>query len=303
MKKIFIALMVAISALSITVSEAEAKRMGGGGSFGKQSQGLSRSTPGQSSNQAATAPKPAAPAAAPQTPPQTASPWRGILGGALVGLGLGALMSHLGLGGAFGSIIGSILMIVLLAVAAMFIIRMFRRRHNNGTTPAYAGGYSSGYQPEIGSRIEPNGARPSTLQSMPSAATASSVGTQAVPADFDVEAFLRNAKTYFLRLQAAWDRGDANDIREFTTPEVFAELKMQLQERGASPNHTDVVNLNAELLGVETVGNEYIASVRFSGLIKESENAPAEPFTEVWNLSKPVSGQGGWVLAGIQQLA
>jgi predicted lipid-binding transport protein (Tim44 family) len=84
---------------------------------------------------------------------------------------------------------------------------------------------------------------------------------------------------------------------------MFAEMKLQLQERGASANHTDVVSLDAELLGMETVGNDYLASVKFSGMIRESENAAAEPFTEVWNLSKPVSGNGGWILAGIQQLA
>jgi len=118
-----------------------------------------------------------------------------------------------------------------------------------------------------------------------------------------VPGFLRHTKTYFIRLQAAWDRADINDIREFTTPEMFGELKLQLQERGATPNVTDVVTLDAELLGIETTSNEYLASVKFSGMIKESEHAPAEAFTEVWNLSKPLSGQSGWVLAGIQQVS
>jgi predicted lipid-binding transport protein (Tim44 family) len=76
-----------------------------------------------------------------------------------------------------------------------------------------------------------------------------------------------------------------------------------LQERGASPNNTDVVQLDGELMGIETVGSDYLASVKFTGLIKEVPEASAEPFTEVWNLSKPLSGQGGWVLAGIQQVA
>ena len=302
MKKFFIALMVVVSALSITVSEAEAKRLGGGGSFGKQSHSLSRS-PTQAPSQGAIPAKPAAsPAAAAQTAPKPASPWKGILGGALLGLGLGALMSHFGLGGAMAGMLGSILMIALLAIAAMFIIRMFRRKSGDNA-PAYAGGYPSvsSYTPEIGSRIEPTNAQPAALQAVP-AATAANVAP-GVPADFDAPAFLRNAKTYFIRLQAAWDRADVNDIREFTTPEMFAELKMQLQERGASPNNTDVVTLDAELLGVETVSEQYLASVKFFGLIKEAENAPAEQFNEIWNLSKPVSGQGGWVLAGIQQLS
>jgi len=305
MKKLFIVLMVAFSAMAITVSDADARRLGGGDSFGKQSQGISRQAPTQS-NQAAN-PAPAAPAAGPQaTPPKPASPWRGILGGALVGLGLGALMSHFGLGGAFGSLIGSILMIALLAIAVMFIMRMFRRKSEGDNTPAFAGGYtpnnSTAYTPEIGSRLDPVTAQPQALQSAP-AATGGNAPTFGIPADFDVPAFLRNAKTYFIRLQAAWDKADVNDIREFTSPEMFAELRMQLQERGAAPNNTDVVNLNAELLGIEDVGSDHLASVKFSGLIKEAPDASAEPFTEIWNLSKPRSGQGGWVLAGIQQLS
>jgi predicted lipid-binding transport protein (Tim44 family) len=102
-------------------------------------------------------------------------------------------------------------------------------------------------------------------------------------------------------MQAAWDKADAQDIREFTTPEMFAELKMQLTERGASANHTDVVSLDAELMGVETVADEHLASVRFNGMVKEDEQASAEAFNEIWVLSKPVSGNGGWLLAGIQQ--
>lgn len=301
MKKLFIALMVVASTLSIAVTEAQAKRLGGGGSFGKQSQGVSRQAPTQSS-QATNAAKPAA---APQgaIPPKPASPWKGILGGALLGLGLGALLSHFGLGGAMASMISTILMVALLAFAAMFIYRMFRRKSNEGDAkPAFAGGYGgSANTPEIGSRIDPSYAQPAALQ-------ADSMGTGVldapwgIPADFDVPSFLRNAKTYFIRLQAAWDKADINDIREFTTPEMFAELKLQIQERGASSNNTDVVSLDAELLGVETIANDHLASVKFSGMIRESDSAPATAFAEVWNLSKPMSGQGGWVLAGIQQL-
>lgn len=307
MKKFFTALLVAASALSVVVSTtAEARRLGGGGSFGRQSQGVSRQAPAQPSQ----ATKSAAPAAAPapaavpatQTPPKPASPWKGILGGALLGLGLGALLSQLGIGGALSSAISTILMVALLALAAMFIYRMFRRKSDdNNSQLAYAGGFSPGNTPEIGSRIE-SGAQPAALQSVPLAAGADNA-PWGVPADFDVPGFLRSAKTYFIRLQAAWDKADVNDIREFTTSEMFAELKLQMQERGAAPNTTDVVSLEAELLGVETVGSDYLASVKFTGMIKESENASAAPLAEVWNLSKPTSGQGGWVLAGIQQLS
>ncbi|WP_143137748.1 Tim44 domain-containing protein, partial [Burkholderia ubonensis] len=121
-----------------------------------------------------------------------------------------------------------------------------------------------------------------------------------VPAGFDTEAFLRSAKVYFVRLQAAWDQGNLADIREFTTPEMFAEIKIDLDSRGNEANQTDVVQLDAELVAIEDRGIEQSASVRFHGLIREAANAPAAPFDEVWNLAK--SGSQGWLLAGIQQL-
>lgn len=300
MKKFLISLMVAVSALSMIAPEAQAKRLGGGGSIGKQSQSVGRHSyaPAQ---QAAPAPNQAAPAAAPQSvPPKPASPWKGILGGALLGLGLGALLSHLGLGGALGGILGSLLMFALLAAAALFIYRMLKRKNDGGEMrAAYAGASPAGYTPEIGSRIEP--AQRVAVQ--PDSYASGTAAASSLPEGFDAEAFLRHAKTYFIRLQAAWDKADVNDLREFTSPEMFAELRQQLLERGTSSNHTDVVTLDAELLGIETIGNEYLASVKFSGMIKESEQAQTEAFAEVWNLSKPVAGQGGWLLAGIQQLA
>ncbi|HJV87507.1 MAG TPA: Tim44-like domain-containing protein [Noviherbaspirillum sp.] len=303
MKKFLIGLMVAVMALSAFVSEAQAKRMGGGGSFGRQSQNVSRQSMSPAPQQAApSAARSAAPAATPQgTPPKPASPWKGMLGGALLGLGLGALLSHFGLGGALASMISTMLMIGLLAAVGFFIYRMVTRKNGSaqaksGMQPAYAGASRAFSTPEIGSRVEPAG-----LQS--SSQGGGSEATWSIPADFDSAGFLRHAKTYFIRLQAAWDKADVNDLREFTAPEVFAEMKQQLLERGPSPNHTDVVSLDAELLGIETSGNEHLASVKFSGMIREAENAPAEPFTEVWNLSKPIAGAGGWVLAGIQQVS
>ncbi|WP_025917776.1 Tim44 domain-containing protein [Herminiimonas sp. CN] len=312
MKKILLAIVMVASTLTLAVPQAEARRMGGGSSsFGKQSSNVTRKAPVQQSQATNTAKPAAAPgAAAPAVKP--ASPWKGILGGALLGLGLGALLSHFGMGGALASMISTMLMVALFAMAAMFIYRLWMRNKsgtgNAGSQPAFAGAYHAGNStPDIGSRINPAQAQSAALQSAPfasgSSTAAADAATWSIPSDFDVPGFLRHTKTYFIRLQAAWDRADTNDIREFTTPEMFGELKLQLQERGATPNVTDVVTLDAELLGIETTGNEYLASVKFSGMIKESEHAPAEPFNEVWNLSKPLSGQSGWVLAGIQQLS
>jgi len=274
------------------ITNVEAKRLGGGGSFGKSSPSPAKPAPMQNAGQQA--PRPAAPAA-----PAPASPWRGIVGGALLGLGIGALMSHFGMGAELGSMMGGLLMMAVLAFAVIFLIRFLARRSaSQAPQPAFAGYAEEPAQrvatPEIGSNLGQASGGPAPVQW-------DSGQTQTVPAGFDTAGFLRSAKTNFIRMQAAWDKADVNDIREFTTPEMFAELKMQLTERGTSANHTDVVSLEAEMLGVETTSDEYIASVRFHGMVRESENATAEAFSETWVLAKPVSGQGGWLLAGIQQ--
>ena len=291
MKKLWMALMIAILGVSLGVGTAEAKRLGGGGSMGKSSPSFSRQAPmQQSGQQAAPAPRPAQPAA-----PAPSSPWKGILGGALLGLGLGALLSHFGMGAEFASMLGSVLMIALIAIVGLFIFRMLTRKSSPAQPmPAYAGPMERSITPEIGSGLGQTGAAPAPLNWQAGQAAS-------VPEGFDAAGFLRHAKTNFIRMQAAWDKADVNDIREFTTPEMFAELKMQLTERGASSNHTDVVSLDAELLGIETTADEYIASIRFSGMVREAENVPAEAFSEIWVLAKPASGSGGWLLAGLQQ--
>jgi predicted lipid-binding transport protein (Tim44 family) len=294
MKKIMVALMVIVTTLAIVMSEAQAQRLGGGRNIGRQSPVAAQKAPVQQQQARQSAPQ-APTAAPPVAPPKPPSPWRGILGGALLGLGLGALLSHMGIGGGLASMISTFLMIALLGFAVVFIYRMFIRKKESDVQPAaYAGGYPGGYSgggtPDIGSRLEPQASYQPEPAYVP----------YGVPADFDIGGFLRSAKAYFIRLQTSWDRADVNDIREFTSPEMFAELKMQLQERGATENVTDVVTLDAELLGIETQGNEQMASVQFWGTMREAMNAPALEFAEVWNLTRPLSGPGGWVLAGIQ---
>ena len=327
MKKMFIALIVVAMTLSVGVASVEAKRMGGGSSFGKKSQSMNRQQATPAQNQAAAKAAPPAAAAAAGGAAKS-SAWKGMLGGALLGLGLGALLSSMGLGGAMASMISTILMVGLLGIAGMFIYRMVRRKmdSNNGMKPSFAGSgplnniRSGNFTPEIASRVAPaqKSTFDSTFDSDPATnATAATTGTAfgaassssmsgnnaiEIPADFDVAGFVRHSKTNFIRLQAAWDKADTDDIRDFTTPEMFAELKMQLQERGERANKTDVITIDAEFLGLETIGNDYMAGVKFSGMIKDDPSALAEPFNEIWNLTKPINGNGGWTLAGIEQV-
>jgi predicted lipid-binding transport protein (Tim44 family) len=314
-----VSMMLAVMALSL-VTEALARPMGGGRSFGRQSQSVRQMrapAPAPAPYQQPQYQRPAQPAPGAQAPlPQKRpSMWKGVLGGALLGLGLGALFSHFGIGGAMASALSSILMLVLLAVVVMFIVRMFRRK-DTPANPSFAGfnqnPMPASATPEIGSGLgqsgyQPNAYAPGGFQPQSSGVSLDKGGAAphqawGVPPGFDTEAFLRHAKSSFIRMQAAWDKGDVADLSEFTSPEVFAELKMQIQERGGS-DFTDVVSIDAQLLGIETTDRDYLASVQFNGMIRSAANAPAEPFVEVWNMAKPINGSGGWVLAGIQQVS
>jgi predicted lipid-binding transport protein (Tim44 family) len=113
---------------------------------------------------------------------------------------------------------------------------------------------------------------------------------------------VRNAKVNFIRLQASNDAGNLDDIREFTSPEMFAEIKMGMSERGATKQETDVAQLNGEVLDVAEEANRYIVSIRFTGLISEEKGAAPAPFDEIWHMTKPTDNSRGWVLAGIQQV-
>ena len=222
----------------------------------------------------------------------------GPLAGLAAGLGIAALLSHFGLGEGFASMV----MVLLLVMAAVFVVRWLMRKRTPETGMRYAGASPGSAAPAnfTPAQFEATGV-PGGTHSAGAGGTAVNVAGGNIPADFDVEGFLRQAKLNFVRLQAANDRGDMDDIRQFTAPEVFAEVQMQYQERGGRSQETDVMQLNAELLEVVTEDKHHIASVRFSGQLREEANAAPEAFTEIWHLVKPTDGSRGWNVAGIQQ--
>jgi predicted lipid-binding transport protein (Tim44 family) len=190
---------------------------------------------------------------------------------------------------------GNILMILALGMAAVFVVRWLMSRRAPNPAMQYAGPGAS-----VPANFNP---APARFEATGPAAGATAAGpvTATIPAGFDVEGFVRQAKLNFVRLQAANDRGDMDDIRQFSTPEMFAEIQMEYQERGKRSQETDVMQLNAELLEVLTEDSRYIASVRFAGQLREEANAAPADFSEVWHLVKPVDNSRGWNVAGIQQ--
>jgi len=284
MKRFAIFLTIVLTSLSLLATNAEAaKRFGGGGSIGKQ---RTMSAPPQKPANAAPAQQatPSTPAAAPAKQPNK---WLGPLAGLAAGLGLAALFSHFGLGEGMGML----LMIVAGAIAVFFLISMFRKKQQPALQYAGAGAPYAGSQPPVQPPMNGSDATP-----------VEPVAAANIPADFPVDSFLRGAKTTFIRLQAANDRKDLNDIREYTTPEMYAEISIQMQERGDTEQKTDVGFVNASLLEVVTEGDLAIASVRMTGQIRENNGSP-ENFDEIWNVQKDLKDDKAvWLLSGIQQI-
>ena len=299
-----LALVFGLGLATIAMDADAAKRIGSGKSLGTQRQTTPNKAP------AAATPAPAATPAAAASPSRS---WLGPVAGLAAGLGLAALASHLGLGDA----LASMLAMGLLAAAVMLAIGLVMRKRAAGqqATPAGTGGLQYAHV-GAGTALQASGAgrdAPVFRGAMPVAGggtMGSGIGSGIaahnsagrIPADFDTAGFERNAKLNFIRLQAAHDAGDLNDLRQFTTPEMFAELKVEVAERGASVRKTDVVDIRAEVTEVDVDADRYLVSVRFTGVLREGSGEPDESFDELWHLTKSRQGHSGWVLAGIQQL-
>jgi predicted lipid-binding transport protein (Tim44 family) len=238
-------------------------------------------------------PSTAAPRAAAPTPtpaPAAAAPsgmsrWLGPIAGIAAGLGLAALMSHLGLSETFGSI----LLLGVVAIAAIWLVRRLMAPRAVPQSVGVNTGVFAPYPSEPrAERVEPTLARTTPV-----------VG-QSLPAGFDPEPFLQQAKLQFRRLQSAYDVGDRAVLADVMTPTFFTEVSREMDERG---DHvpTEVVALDAQILEVVTEGRQHVASVKFNGIVREDGAPQPQPFAEIWNLTKPIDGSSGWLLAGIQQ--
>ncbi len=316
-------------ALVVVPMDAEAKRLGGARSSGTQRQAPDKpvqkappeATPNAAPGSPAAAPAAAGAAAkaAPAAAAQSArSRWMGPLMGLAAGLGLAALFSHLGMGETFSSI----MMILLLSMVAFGLFRWFmsRRAKANGSSTsasaspfAMAGaGAGAGSTPNLAdapvmAKTSPDlanvkiGSALIPPLAVPGVTPAADASQRYLPADFDSAAFERIAKTVFVRMQTANDDRNLDDIRSFTTPEMFAELRTDLLERGDAAQRTEVISVNPTVIDFAEEGNNQIVSVRYVGVIRETADGGAESFDEVWHLVKARDGGNAWRIAGIQQ--
>ncbi len=274
MRKLFLLLFVSIMAIGLFITDAEAARFGGGRSFG-----MSRTISNSSFNAGSATRSFQGATAAANTARSGFSKWAGPL----AGLAAGGLLASLFMGHGVGT---GILSWLMMAGLAFFVWRLISSRFQPAAQPAAP---IDSYQYQAASNSVGNNAfRPEV------------VVNNTRPIGFDEAAFLRQAKTTFIRLQADYDAKNSNDIREFTTPEVFAEIQLQFQERGNEPNQTEVITINAVLQDVQTESQGMVASVLFSGMIREQQGASPISIQEIWHFIKNDQSQN-WLVAGIQQ--
>jgi len=317
MKRVLLSLFVALAALSFVATDVQAKRLGGGTSSGMKRQAPptqpAQSTPPQqaatpNANSAAPATAAAPNAAAAAAPKRS---WLGPVAGLAAGLGLAALMSHFGLGAELGSLVTLLLLVAVGFFVLRFVLRRFgpnaadpnRASAPNGLQFAGAGAPADG---TLAARQEPGFGPGGGLQGAIAAPVIAApliapptIGR--LPAGFDAAAFERIAKLIFIRMQAANDAGNLDDLRQFATPEMFATFRLDLQDRRGTTQQTDVVQLDAQVVDVTEEVDRQIVSVRFRGLIREENNGLASPFDEVWHLTRPADGNREWSIAGIEQ--
>jgi predicted lipid-binding transport protein (Tim44 family) len=281
MRKWILAVCVAVVGGALVIEDVEARRLGGARSSGVQRSvtptapakpAQQQAAPNQQQGASQAAPAGAQPAAS------GLSRWAPILGGLAIGGILGYLFGGNGLLG--------ILLVALLAIGAVLAVRAFAR--------------SRAQAPQgMPQRVQYAGMNQETVVAPPpSQASGVTLPASKLPSGFDEAGFLKAAKLNFIRLQAANDSGRIDEVREFTTEELFEELRQDIRGQ----QQTDVVSLQADLLEIATESEKHWASVRFSGLIRETPGATPAEFEEVWNLVKPADGSSGWLLAGIQQM-
>ncbi|MDB5926045.1 MAG: Tim44 protein [Betaproteobacteria bacterium] len=311
MRKFFSVIVALIGLSLIAVDVDAARRMGGGKNLGRQRESISPQqaaprTPPQQQQQQGAQNTPAqqrqtGPTSPPAQQPSGMSRWLGPLAGLAIGAGLASLFFHNGFGGA----LAGILLIGALVMGAIFLVRLFRGGGRTAQGPLrYAGATPYSRTEPISAPARMPAAVPADVSPAPHSVAAATSGLTAErrwPADFNAEEFLRHAKLNFVKLQEAHDRRDLASLRDFLTPEMYKAIEEDIRSSSTTPQKTEVVTLDAEVLDVAVEDGNYVVSVRFSGLIREQPGAEPEPFSEVWHLTKPVDGRSGWQLAGIQQ--
>ena len=290
---ILIMLSILVCLLYFWHDTADARRFGGGRSFGSrpsyhrsapapsrnpsQNTGSPRMNPGQNSQQ--------------RPFPGFSSPF-GRFGGMMGGLLMGGLIGSLLFGGGHGSGGPGLLDILLIGGGLFLLFRFLRARRMATASPSPAGPMAFERGPAQG--WENVGYSPSQAPV--------DLAPSTFPPGFNEEEFLKGANSMYTRLQESWDKRDLDDIRQFTAPEVFSEIAAQVKE-DTSHGKTELLLINHRLIEVREVEDQIIATVLFDVMMRENGDRVAKQVRELWHFSRAAGKPDSfWMLEGIQQV-
>ena len=317
---------VLLAFLVMSVSfPAEAKRLGGGKSFGYQKQVAPKNFNNQKDNKSSqttpagqNAGAAAGTAAAGTAAKSGASKWLGPL----AGLAAGGLLAAMLFGDGFENL--QILDILIFALIAFLLFKLFmgRKRAQQAQEPAYQGYQSpqqqapeNSMQREMPQQEAQSQARQANLQQpsydpnaggsifgadLGESPTQNAQPVSETPDWFDEAGFIEGSKSHFIALQSAWDKADLAALESYCTPDLYQAIQAELNGVQAGENNTQVEELQAEIAAMSVENNYFYVSVRYSGFIDE-DGTGAHAFTEIWHIRRFAEGEGNWALAGIQQ--
>ena len=286
--RVLVILSVAVGLLYLLNETAEAARLGGGRSFGSKPS-YQRSAPAPTPSPTSPQMSPNQPRPAPGVTPSPMGRWGGMLGGMLMGGLIGSLL--FGGGHAWGG--PGLMDLVLIGGGLFLLFRFLRARRMAADSPGIGGAMSFDRGPSQGwgtSGYDPAAEAPTAAEQ------------PALPPGFDAPEFLKGAKIMYTRMQASWDKRDLDDIRQFTSPEVFEEIRRQAQA-DPTPGKTELLLVNPRILEVREADGQTIASVLYDVMMRENREEMTKQVRELWHFSRPTNTPDAfWALEGIQQV-
>ncbi|MGF1683328.1 TIM44-like domain-containing protein [Photobacterium makurazakiensis] len=291
--KRFFTIFALILTVSFAAPQVEAKKFGGGKSFGKsfKTAPVKRQQPQQTNtvNQQ----KPAANQAA-------QSSKKGLMGGLMGGLLAGGLLAAF-FGGAFEGI--QFMDILIFGLIAFVIFKLFKTMRGAKATPmghreAYAG--NSQQKQQAQHRQQAQGMNSGSAQQQETYASTDSDVPFNLPPGFNMNAFLNGSREHYRKVQGAWNHNELETIREYVSPALFNDLEA---ERGKleGEQHTEVMYVDAELVRADHDANTAQLSIKFSGRYKDGAEGVEEDITDVWHLERNLRAQNApWLIVGIQ---
>jgi predicted lipid-binding transport protein (Tim44 family) len=268
------------------VPVADAKKFGGGRSFGK-------------SFKTAPAPKQQIKDTSTLNKYGTATPAKkGLMGGMLGGLLAGGLIAAM-FGGAFEGIqfFDILIMGVLLFIGFRLIrgLLMAKQQSMASHQPVNVGHHSNHQNFE--QTYTHNFEQPQPASGF------GSVGSDVphrYPPGFDQAAFISGAREHYRILQGAWNHNELDTIREYVSEELYQDLKAE-RDKLSAEQFTDVMYVDAQIVRADYDESRAQLSLQFSGRYRDTNEAVEEEINDIWHLERDLTRQGTpWLIIGIQ---